>query len=186
VLACGLALVLTACGGAPGGGRIGPVLPSTQADPPAWSPPAGSRGQTGAPVGLAEPGGADEARTIALRVVRALRELDAGLLEELLGERLVGGRVPRSRAQLIDANAAAMGRAALPPEIGVEQMIDVLGIGTLTVERRYGIGAIPPALQPTDVVVTFPILEAGAALPWHGAQGTVIVRPGPPARVVGL
>jgi hypothetical protein len=81
-------------------------------------------------------------------------------------------------------------RALIQPDVPVEALVDLANARASRAAQTFEGRALPRELRPTDVVLDVPLLEAGRAplrsmLGWH-LRGTIVVRPGPDPRIVGL
>lgn len=190
------ALVGGGCGarsaGAPAADDARP--PSTADDPPPWAPPAGPAPAAGEPVGVVTTGAQEQARDVALGLLRALHAADATAIEERLADTLAPAAPTFAHAQLVARRSvvAAMleGRSPGSEGLALGEVFDLGRVRTLPVTDLYPT-ELPVGLERTDVAVEIVVLPAGQRLLRTvgravGGRLVLVVRPGPDARVVSL
>lgn len=158
-------------------------------DPPPYTPPPSARGQTGEPVALQTRGSEEQARRLALNLVRALLEADPAALGALMAARVVrvpGGRAtPREElvAQCIEAAQSLLYEA----DSKVDDLIDIEALAPQPVARFHEPSMLPPELREGDLAVPLPPRGGSAA---HFRQipclRRLYIRPGPTPLLVGL
>ncbi len=170
--------------------------PVTDWDPTPYAPEPANRPTTGETVGIAASGGYDFARAVTVRLLRAVRDGNESELNDLLADQLVRGAARmrsalRSREQMVNAIAHHPRRGHFNMQQPVSQIINVDQLVVAPVSQRWGGRSIPSALQDTDLIVSVTVREEARRwlrylLPGWRETGTVIVRPGATAPVVGL
>ena len=191
-----IALMVAACGPATAthGGAGAAELPPTDRDPPPYVPPPVDRAHTGQAVGIATSGGFEQARSLAIRFVEAVRDGDRAALEEQLAEtvgrarpRLVTPHMPR--AQIVEQLVEGPRRRFAPnADTPIEQLIDANGITVSPLSQSEEAGELPEGLLPTDLDVAIPIGELGRRFLLHMLQwapnGRLVIRPGVQPRIL--
>lgn len=192
-----LAVGLCACGGAAATDAVreSDWAPLTDRDPPPYRPPPADSPATGAPVGVATSGGYDQARSLALHVLEAIRDSDEAGLERMLGDPL--GRVfprlgtpNRPRTDVINQALRNPRRSAPDETMPLEQLVDVSSVRVVPLSHRESVETIPPGLSATDLLVTFTLSPRGGMFFRHllgwPSQGGFVVRPGSEPQIVAL
>ena len=169
-------------------------LPPTDRDPPPYVPGPTEEPRTGETVGIATSGGFEQARSLAVRFVEAVRDGDRQALEEQLAE-TVGRTRPRlltphmPRAQIVEQLVEGPRRRFAPDaDTPIEQLIDANAITVTPLSQSEDAGELPEGLLPTDLDVVIPIGEVGRRFLLHMLQwapnGRLIVRPGVQPRIL--
>lgn len=179
-------------GGAAPSGRT--LLPPSDRDPLPFTPAPEIEGRTDETVALAASGGEDQARRMLPALLTAARDGDERALAQLLADEITlvqtPDTAPRPREVVIERVLLLARRALIQPDVPVEALVDLANARASRAAQTFEGRALPRELRPTDVVLDVPLLEAGRAplrsmLGWH-LRGTIVVRPGPDPRIVGL
>ena len=183
-------VALVACGGPPEPASTDTLPPSTDRDPPPYTPGPSDVATTGAVVALATSAGTEQGRSVALRFVEAIRDQDRSALERMLAEQLYSaqprlGGAQRSREVILRTLTMSTGNN-LGPDVPVESIVDLthLQVQLLSeVEER-----IPEGLRAEDVLVSVPLQTAYRTLIGGGSlhRLVLVVRTGGNPRVVAL
>jgi hypothetical protein len=193
---CALAgLCLLACASrapAPAQPRVAARLeagqPFAERDRPHFTPLPRS-GPAQDPHALRTRGDDEQARDLAMAMVRALVHADELALRDLLDERLVHALEGSQRARtewiercVKDARALAYG---IVPE--AEALVDLDAIVVRTAALHHKDVPLPGGLEPSDLVVTLPprSLSRDGTRSLQCLTG-IYVRPGPSPRIVGV
>ena len=173
----------------------GADVPLTDGDPPTYAPLPDGTAHTGEAVGIATSGGFDQAKSVTVRLIRAVRDADEAELEALLADPLLSvypqlGRRTRRRSDVIQFALQNPRRAGIGPEVALEQLVDLTHIEVMPLARHLGDLPVPSGLQGGDLLVRFPLTPIGQnvlryLLGWP-AQGGLVVRPGVEPQIVGL
>jgi hypothetical protein len=199
-LAC--ALVAGACGAAPATpvpaerSHTGRAPPPSDADPLPYTPGPGPAGETDRAVALAVSGGEDQARRMLPALLLALRDGDEQRLAQLLADDLsyVHGdpTATRSRSGLVQSVSNQARRAALQPDLTVEQLVDLESVRVTRAAQYWQDRPMPTGLVATDLVVEVSVSEEGRVAlrnmlgqAWN-AHGALVVRPGSDPRILAL
>ncbi len=143
--------------------------------------------ETGQSAGLTLSGGYDQARSIALRFVRAVRDADEVTLETLLSDPVYRSpprhaQTPIPRTDVLTALANSARDANLGPDTPLEQLLRLDDIQVLPLEEYAAGQAVPAGLDPNDLVVSFTLEALGRTLfqpmMHFGSRVAIIVRPG--------
>jgi hypothetical protein len=181
------AMALVACGAAPAPIVAEPV-PSTDRDPPSWTPSAQLEPRTGEPVALAPSEGAEQARALLVTLVLAVRDGNEAGIEATLAERVAHAQTGLARttwtrgtlARQILAGAAA---SHVDPDASFESLIDPATIRVVDVGSQYE-GLPPTSVQATDAVLLFTPTALGRRLLAGLGSSSLVVRPGPTPVIV--
>jgi len=171
-------------------------LPSTQADPIAYTPPPSRDATTGGPVGLATSGGRQAARALTLSLLEAVRIGDPDELRRLLSGPLAR-TLPRVSERRNPAEALITEildprhRQAAGTAHALSTLIDLEHLDARPLTERLRGRAFPEGLAPTDLFVVVPLTPEGrrffgSLLPGWRLVGGVIARPGATPRILGL
>lgn len=190
------AVLLCACGRSlPPAARApaDPPLPRTQRDPLPYAPAKTRHPETGAPTGVALSGGHEQARRVALRLVRAMLRQDAAELREVFARRVIGTRSGRTmqRRDIVAECLAHAKHLQWDAELSVDSVVDLKGLETRRVGTLEHGEPKPEGLRPADVVVLMPLRPLGPPPParcfqrsFHSAQ--FYVRTGPEPRIIAV
>ncbi|MCA9616797.1 MAG: hypothetical protein H6721_14265 [Sandaracinus sp.] len=171
----------TACATAP---ATPPLAPSTENDPEPWVAAPRTEGVAGRAVSLTLAGGRDEARSVALRFLRALRDADEATLSQLFDDP-VAQMQPRPnppilrRTQLLEHALRNPRRNDLRPDMALEEFVSVEGMEVTPL--RESLRDVPSGLRGTDLLVTIPFEARGRAIMrffvpgWH-QRGSLLLR----------
>lgn len=188
-----LALVLTGgCALSSGHGTREPdafVAPSTDRDPAPFRPrpsAATTPRESDSTLTLVQSTAHEQARTLALRFVRALLDADATALRDLLAEDVtrISAAQRVARDSMVSECLGIAHQLHFRPELRVE---DVIVLGELRTGPLASLGlGMPPGLVPSDVSVEVPVRRIdvrGAASPAFYTDlpciSRLVVRPGP-------
>jgi hypothetical protein len=170
--------------------------PLTHDDPPSYVPPPSDAPETGDAVGVAATGGYDQAKAIAVRLVRAVRDADEQTLTQLLAAHVANlfprlGHAGREREAVVARIMTNHAQSGLGTEVPIHHLIDEERFEVTPLSRVYAGQALPPGMQGTDLQVTFPVQAEGRRVltilvGWPTTQGGIIVRPGTEPRIVAL
>ena len=175
-----------AAAGSSGAGGAGAETPATDRDPPPWVPPPSESGQTGAATGIVVSSADEQSRVVALRVVRAIHDLDSATLTLLVDDPVVslgGGAVPREAA--IRAWLELIQQSNVEG-LALEELFELHRITVSPLSERYRGGVVPAGFRATDVIVSIPLSVTGRQrVRLGGFQMQLVVRPGAEPRVIG-
>ncbi len=170
-------------------------MPASDRDPIPYTPPPASEGSTGETTSLVAAGGEDQARQLLPTFVRAVRDGDERVLEQLLSEEVAQARGRsdshlRPRSAIVQRILDHARRTAIRPDIGVEELIELSAVRVSRAAQFWQDREIPDGVWPSDVVVEVPLLDEGRAafraiLGWD-LRGHLVVRPGRDPRIVAL
>lgn len=189
-----LALAWAGCGG--GAATVtGPSPPPlTHDDPPAYAPGPSDSPTTGPIVGVSTAGGHEQAKEVAMHVLRAIRDADEPGLRRLLSGQVANlfprlSQASRTRDSLLERLLTNHPRTGLGPDVPLEQIVETDRIEVVPLGRS-GEEELPAGILPTDLRVTFPLMARGRqlrllGLGWHRVGG-LVVRPGGSPRVVAM
>lgn len=154
-------------------------------DPAPARPEARESAPSDGPRGLAIANDAVRARAVVADFLDALGRADADAALALVADpmaRTLPRITPRTQAAATIVRGLVVGSRPITteamPRIGrVRTILEVLGTQTL-----------PDGLLATDVIVEVEMLDSGVAprIPAQSGVSTFVVRPGPPARIIGL
>lgn len=192
---CGLVLAIAsfACGGAPPPSRE--LAPAPDRDPEPWVASPSDHGVAGTSASLTLAGGRDEARSLALRFLTAVRDADEPTLTQLLDDPLARAQPRPStphlpRAQVLELVLRSPRRADLGPNVAIEELAEVDAIEITPLSEV--ISSVPRGLAPSDLFVAIPLTARGRAVlrflvpGWH-LRGALVLRRSPEGwRVVGV
>jgi len=179
--------LLAACGGSPPPLADEPV-PATDRDPPTWVPTARSEGRTGEPAALAISGGAEQARSLLVQLVLAIRDGNESAIEASLAERVSHAqsglaRTTWTRGTLARQIVAAAAASHVEMDATFDSLIDPATIHVVDASAQFESG-LPPSVSPTDVVILFTPTAEGRRLLAGLGSATLVIRPGPTPVVI--
>jgi hypothetical protein len=194
-----LATALGGCGGAETRAEEAEMpeeaAPPTDRDPPTHTPRPAARGHTGDISSVATAGGYDQAKSVAVRFILAMRDGDEPTLTALLADPL-GRALPRvatpnrQRSAVVRELVSARQRTNLGSEAPLESLIDPATLEVQPLSRHQAGRALPSGFSGSDLVVSFLLAAQGrqhfrAHLGWT-AHGVLVIRTGSEPQILAL
>lgn len=184
IVACG-------CGGAAETASIETLPPSTDRDPPPYTPAPSDAATTGVVVALATSAGTEQGRSVALRFIAAIRDQDRATLERMLAEELYSaqprlGGAQRPRSSILRVLTMPRSSGSLGPDVPVEAIVDLTHLQVQLLSDAES--RIPDGLRPEDIHVSVPLQTAYRTLIGGGSlqRLVLVIRTGGNPRVVAL